>query len=299
MVLLTEIFERPLDPGYAAAAARRAAGQVPRRSGRVVAVVASVAIGALLAVAGVRAAAGAPAADRGRRELLARISDSTTRTDALAAQAAQLRADDAALQARLGGAGAAADAARADALAVDVGAVAVQGPGLRVVLSDAPQDATAADAPAGSGRVVDRDLQTVVNGLWLAGAEAVAVNGQRLTSLSAIRAAGGALLVDYRPLTPPYALSAVGDPAALQTRLAAESAGRYLRALQDNYGIGVRIETADALRLPAASRLELRSAAPPGTTATPGPSGATPAPSVTTVPPAPSAPPAGATPGDG
>ncbi|NIZ93761.1 hypothetical protein F1544_22535, partial [Kineosporiaceae bacterium B12] len=109
MVLLTEIFDRPLDPGYAAAAARRAAGEVPRRSGRVLGVVAAVAIGGLLAVAGVRAAAGAPEADRGRRELLARISDSTTRTDALAAQAAQLRAEDAALQARLGGAGAAAD----------------------------------------------------------------------------------------------------------------------------------------------------------------------------------------------
>jgi len=171
-----------------------------------------------------------------------------------------------------------------------VGAVAVRGPGLRVVLSDAAQDATAADAPAGSGRVVDRDLQTVVNGLWLAGAEAVSVNGQRLTSLSAIRAAGGALLVDYRPLTPPYVLSAVGDPAALQTRLAAEAAGRYLRALQDNYGIGVRIETADALQLPAASRLELRSAVPAGA---PG------APPVTPVTPAPSAPSSGAPPGDG
>jgi len=290
MVLLTEIFERPLDPGYAAAAARRAAGQGPRRSGRLLAVVASVAIGGLLAVAGVRAAAGAPAADRGRRELLARIDDSTTTTDALAARAARLRAEDAALQARLGGAGAAADTARADALAVDVGAVAVRGPGLRVVLSDAAQDATAADAPAGSGRVVDRDLQTVVNGLWLAGAEAVAVNGQRLTSLSAIRAAGGALLVDYRPLTPPYALSAVGDPVALQTRLAAESAGRYLRALQDNYGIGVRVEAVDALQLPAASRLELRSAVP---------GNATPVPSAPAAPPAPSPPPSVAGPGDG
>ncbi|NAZ83927.1 DUF881 domain-containing protein, partial [Kineococcus sp. R8] len=181
--------------------------------------------------------------------------------------------------------------ARADALAVVVGAVAVQGPGLTVVLSDAPQDATAADAPTGSGRVLDRDLQTVVNGLWLAGAEAVAVNGQRLTSLSAIRAAGGAVLVDYRPLTPPYTLTAVGDPATLQTRLATAAAGRYLRALQDNYGIGVSIEAADSLQLPAASRLELRSAVPAG--ATPSPT----SPSPTS--PAPRGSGSGTTPGDG
>ena len=49
--------------------------------------------------------------------------------------------------------------------------------------------------------MLDRDLQVIVNGLWAAGAEAIAVNGQRLTACSAIRSAGEAILVDFRPLS--------------------------------------------------------------------------------------------------
>ena len=49
--------------------------------------------------------------------------------------------------------------------------------------------------------MIARDLQIVVNGLWASGAEAVSVNGQRLTSKAAIRFAGQAILVNYRPLT--------------------------------------------------------------------------------------------------
>ncbi|WP_432495042.1 DUF881 domain-containing protein [Kineococcus auxinigenes] len=266
MSLLTEVMHRPLDPGYAAAAERRraAGGTGPGRP-RALTAVAALALGALLAVAGVRAAAGAPEADRGRAELLQRVEAATARADALAARAVQLREDNATLAERLGGGSAAAAGAVADELAVAAAAVPVSGPGLEVTLSDAPADPSGVQAAGTSGRVVDRDLQTLVNGLWLAGAEAVAVDGVRLSSLSSIRAAGEAVLVDYRPLTPPYRVSAVGDPAALQTGLAASVAGRYLQVLQDNYGIGVDVRTAsaeDPLVLPAAGRLQLRVARP-------------------------------------
>ena len=63
---------------------------------------------------------------------------------------------------------------------------------------------------ADQGRVTDRDLQTLVNEVWAAGAEAVTVNGQRLTALSAIRSAGDAVLVDFRPLNPPYTCAPSG-----------------------------------------------------------------------------------------
>lgn len=260
--LLTEVMDRPLDPGYAAAAARRAAsGETRPRRVRPVTVVVTALIGVLLAVAGVRAAVQAPAADRGRTELLERVEAGTERADDLAAQAARLRADNAELGAALGGAPVASADAAAAALAVDAAAVPVTGPGLQVVLADAAaDDATGSGGPVSSGRVVDRDVQLVVNGLWLAGAEAVAVNGQRLSALSSIRAAGEAVLVDYRPLTPPYTIAAIGDPTTMQTGLAASVAGRYLQVLRDNYGIGVSIDTADEIDLPAASRLDLRSA---------------------------------------
>lgn len=259
--LLTEVMAHPLDPGYAAAARRRAAGAgAPARAGRAATWIALLVIGALLAVAGVRAAAARPAADRGRQALLQRIDDGTARADELAAEVARAREETAALTARLGGAPAASADARAAALAVAAAATAVTGPGLQVVLDDAPDEEASAQ-PATSGRVVDRDVQVVVNGLWLNGAEAVAVNGQRLSSLSSIRAAGEAVLVDYRPLTPPYTISAIGDPGALQSGLAASVAGRYLQVLRDNYGISAEVSTRsgdEALTLPAAPRLDLR-----------------------------------------
>ena len=262
--LLTEVMTRPLDPGYAAAARRRAeTGEGRSRSGRGLTWLALLAVGGLLAVAGVRAAAAEPAADRGRQALLQRIDDSTGRSDRLTAQVARAQSDNAALAARLGGAPAASADVQAGGLAVAAAATAVTGPGLQVVLDDARGDDSGTTTT--SGRVVDRDVQIVVNGLWQNGAEAVAINGQRLSSLSSIRAAGEAVLVDYRPLTPPYTISAIGDPTALQTGLATSVAGRYLQVLRDNYGISAGVDTRsgdDPMTLPAAPRLDLRLAQP-------------------------------------
>ncbi|GAB3468974.1 DUF881 domain-containing protein [Kineococcus endophyticus] len=260
--LLTEVMERPLDPGYAAAARRRAeTGRPPTRSARTATVVALLAVGVLLAAAGLRAAAAEPAADRGRTQLAERIEDGTARADDLAARASALQAGNAALAASLGGAPVASADAAASGLQVAAAATPVTGPGLTVVLDDAATPDGGTGAAATSGRVVDRDVQLVVNGLWACGAEAVAINGQRLGALSSIRAAGEAVLVDYRPLTPPYTVSAVGDPTAMQTAFATSVAGRYLQVLRDNYGIRTQVSTADALELPAA-RLDLRFARP-------------------------------------
>ena len=110
----------------------------------------------------------------------------------------------------------AALSARLARLEAATGAAPVTGPGMVVRLDDASA-ADGADVDprtdaAADGRVTDRDLQTVVNEVWAAGAEAVSVNGQRLTSLSAIRSAGDAVLVDFRPLTPPYEIAGRGEP---------------------------------------------------------------------------------------
>ena len=114
-------------------------------------------------------------------------------------QAQALGQDETSLQTRLA------------ALTLASGAEQVTGPGITVVLDNAPgSDGTSADgnprtdADKDEGTVFSKDLQIVVNGLWEAGAEAIAVNGQRLTSRSAIRFAGEAILVNYRPLARPY-----------------------------------------------------------------------------------------------
>jgi uncharacterized protein YlxW (UPF0749 family) len=148
---------------------------------------------------------------------------------------------------------------RIDDLAFAAAQTPVEGPGLRVTLRDAapaddndgiggdPRGAGAAD----EGRVLDRDLQSVVNSLWAAGAEAVAINGERLSALSAIRGAGDAVLVDFKPLIPPYQVTAIGDGARMQAGFAANGGGEYVQQLRDILGIDVSMAAVDELELPA------------------------------------------------
>lgn len=113
-----------------------------------------------------------------------------------------------------------------------------------------------------TGRVRDRDLQRVVNGLWESGAEAVSINGRRLTALSAIRAAGDAILVDNKPLVPPYTVLAVGDGEELGDRFQNSADGVYLHVLQESYGIRTALSVEDDVRLPAAPSVTVRTAQP-------------------------------------
>src|SRR3712207_3099158 len=122
------------------------------------------------------------------------------------------------------------------------GAVAVTGPGLLITLANA--EAEADDDPVGGtaeadprGRVQDGDLQLVVNALWAAGAEAISINGQRLGPTSAIRFAGEAVLVDFRPVTNPYAVRAIGDPDALAREFLLDTEVQQLAEISLNFGL--------------------------------------------------------------
>ena len=63
--------------------------------------------------------------------------------------------------------------------------------------------------------ILDRDLQLVVNSLWVSGAEAISVGGVRIGPNVTIRQAGGGILVDNQPITSPYAILAIGPPHAM------------------------------------------------------------------------------------
>jgi uncharacterized protein YlxW (UPF0749 family) len=287
MTLLREVMERPLDPGYAAAAERRATGQRPGRRALVLTLVLALVCGAITARAIAELRRPQPGAAQARAALQAEIRRRSAIVDTQQRQLDQIRAQVAALQARtLAGTDGAGLAAQSALLELVAGVAPVTGPGLQITMNDAPAATTGAgtDPRAGtatdSGRVLDRDVQTVVNGLWAGGAEAIGINGQRLTARSAIRYAGQAILVDFRPLVPPYVISAVGDSAALQTRFAASPAGAYLQALRDNYGIRAAIVASSRLALPGAGGMptEFTAASPARPTAAPqaSPSGATP-----------------------
>lgn len=138
---------------------------------------------------------------------------------------------------------------------------ALSGPGLTLTLDDSAPLAEASGITEGTvNRVTDEDVQIVVNGLWAAGAEAISVNGQRLTATSAIRTAGSAVLVDFRPLSPPYEIVALGDPAQLRSGFDASAAGEYLAEISTRFAIRAGWETGQELTVPARTIGNLREA---------------------------------------
>jgi uncharacterized protein YlxW (UPF0749 family) len=134
----------------------------------------------------------------------------------------------------------------------EAGVSAVTGPGVEVIVDNAPKSAGA------RGVVQDRDLQQLVNGLWQAGAEAIAINGQRITSLTAIRTAGAAITVNYQSLTPPYVIEALGNSATLPAQFAATDSGAAWLDLQQQLGMAFSITTKSTLSLGAATLPSLR-----------------------------------------
>ncbi|MYS26774.1 DUF881 domain-containing protein [Streptomyces sp. SID7804] len=271
MSLITNVMDHSLDDGYAEAAARKKAdgeGSMPKTLRAKLGLAAGLVLAALIVTVGAaQARVAAPVVAKEREELIDRIDQETDAADELEDNVDALRADVSARQRealRHSGGG-----DRSVLVGILSGAVAVHGPGVRLVVNDAKDASGGGDGDPRStsgfsdtGRVRDRDMQRVVNGLWESGAEAVSINGQRLTALSAIRAAGDAILVDNRPLVPPYTVLAVGDGKQLSDRFQNSADGLYLHALQENYGIRTAISVEDDVRLPAAPSLIVRTAQP-------------------------------------
>jgi uncharacterized protein YlxW (UPF0749 family) len=261
MGLLFDVMNRAVDPGYAQAAARPVVTRSPaRRAGRTAThllVAVLLGIGTITAITTLRAPAGTSTSPRAllEREIAERSAEAEelARTnEALSAEVAQIQED--ALEA--------ANPtlfARLQEAELASGAIAVTGPGLVIELSDSEDEQPDDDA----ARVQDIDLQIVTNALWAAGAEAIAVNGQRLTALSAIRGAGPAILVDLAPLLGPYRVEAIGDARVLQTEFARSSAANHLAFLSGTYGIGVVIAAESNLALPGAGDTALAHARAP------------------------------------
>ena len=260
--LLADLMSHTLDEDYRVVAqaspagrstARAPVGSTARPVTRGTALAAVLAMfGLLLAVSIVRTERDRPRVLQERAALVERIHAAEVQYADLRRSLAAAQADVAALQARV-----AAEvrsqgrlSARQRFLAVSAGTTAVTGPGIVVTVDDA--------APAGNaGVILDIDLRALVNGLWAAGAEAVAVDGHRLTSLTSIRLAGQAITVGYRSVSPPYIVTAIGDPQTLPARLLETRGGQTWLTLRANFGIRFDTTVAERLTLPAEPREHL------------------------------------------
>lgn len=269
MSLLNNVMDHSLDDGYAEASARRRAdgsAGLPRTLKSKLGLAAGLVVAALVVTLGAaEARISAPVVAKEREELIDRIDAETQAADTLESEVDELRSDVSERQRkaleRHGG-------DQGQLVALLAGATPVEGPGVKLTVDDAKNTDQGGGGPrestgfADTGRVRDRDMQRVVNGLWESGAEAIAINGQRLTALSAIRAAGDAILVDNRPLVPPYTVLAVGDGKKLVTAFQDSADGQYLQALKESFDIRTSISDQAEVRLPAAPSLIVRTAEP-------------------------------------
>ena len=145
------------------------------------------------------------------------------------------------------------------------GLVPLTGSGFVLLLEDSDQPLPPGE-DAADYRVTAYDVRDVVDEIWLAGAEAVAVNGERVTPTTAIIEIGGSILVNSAYLAPPYSVTAIGPPELYERLGASDAWTSFLRLRAGIFGIRVSLATPESVDMPAfAGTVTLRYARPTGT----------------------------------
>ncbi|MEH6792888.1 MAG: DUF881 domain-containing protein [Rhodococcus sp. (in: high G+C Gram-positive bacteria)] len=253
--LLTSLLTDHLDPGYGAATAERTAQHT--RKSRVPAaawlLTGAVVVGVIFGVAFSQLASGADV-DRAGADASAAVRAAQNRSAELEATREELAEQvsserDRALQSDASGS---ALSDRLSAVESAAGIDTVSGPGLSVVVTEpvADDDTTDGSVRRGSGAaVLDRDIAAIVNSLWASGAEAVSVDGIRVGPNVTIRQAGGAMLLDNRPIGSPYEIDAIGPPQRIQVQFVVSDAYLRMSTVAQLYGVGFAVRAADDLEL--------------------------------------------------
>ncbi|MEZ0581239.1 DUF881 domain-containing protein [Nocardioides sp. MH1] len=262
--LLTLLTEEALERDYQMVARRRAQRGLPPRTGHgwrrgglgVIAVV--LVFGFLVTIAAVQTSRNADVTNASRASLIDRIDTRRASVRQLQQQISDLRAANAAAEAdELDLNGVVNDV---EGNATDLGAMAgytpVVGEGIRIQLDNA------VNSDPDTEHIRDSDLALLANALWEAGAEAIAINGQRIASRTAIRNSGTAIEVNSIGIAPPYVVQVIGNENTLSSRLVDTGSGQQFALLAADYGWSYDVDNVDDLRLPAApARMrQLRSA---------------------------------------
>ncbi len=138
-------------------------------------------------------------------------------------------------------------------LELAAGLVPVRGPAVTVSLDDAPQRTgrPALSEDPDDLVVHQQDVQAVVNALWAGGAEAMTLMGQRVVSTSAVRCVGNTVILHGRVYSPPFVVTAIGDPADLRQALDQDPGVAYFRTFVERFSLGYDVTAQDEVTLPA------------------------------------------------
>lgn len=253
--LLTLITEQSLDADYEVVAARGPGQPSPTRRRTVIATVVAAA-GVLCTIAFVQTARSAGSLQSDKEDLIARVSAAKA---SLAAQGRELSQLQAATSAASNTAATLDERLRSvlgelNDLGSQAGTAPVTGTGIVV---------TVTDADSASGEVQDSDLRALVNALWIAGAKAVSVNGQRLSTRSSLRNSGSVIRVNGVSLSSPYVVNAVGPSVGTWS---ATASGGVFRTSAATYGFTYSEAYPGSVTVPsgASGMLALKYATPAG-----------------------------------
>ncbi len=139
-----------------------------------------------------------------------------------------------------------------DTLAVIAGTTAVDGPAVSVALDDSPMTSDQLPDWANVNDIVvhQQDVQAVVNALWRGGAEAMMIMDQRVIATSAVRCVGNTLILQGRVYSPPFVVSAIGDPDALVAALDADPTITTYKQYVAQLGLGYTVTRLGQTRFP-------------------------------------------------
>lgn len=186
--------------------------------------------------------------------------------DALQARAGELTEEVNALSEQQDNGAVATVQEQIDELRQPAGLKAVEGPGLTVTLDDAPRGVSdTADVSANDLVVHQQDIQAVANAMWAGGAEAMTIQGQRVISTTGIKCVGNTVVLHGIPYSPPYVISAVGDPLTMQRKIDRDRYIEIYREYVEAYDLGWHVESHSSIELAAyEGPLDLKYARPVG-----------------------------------
>ena len=215
----------------------------------------------LLVTAATQTSRNAVAGENERKDLITQIRQRKDAVQQDAARIEQMRSQVASLRTHLLDNDKLSSGMRAQLalLSVRAGVTPTRGPGVVVTVDDAR------NAESDRNTVLDSDLQVLVNALWQAGAEAIAINGERLTNLTAIRQVGSGISVNLKGIDRPYVVQAIGDPAALPRRFGETAGGQTWLDLEERVGLQFSMRTRTKMILPGVGLPTLRQARQPRT----------------------------------